>query len=500
MPESRIKRLEGIGFKWNVLDAYWDDRYRELEAFYKAHGHAEMGRETRAARSLNTWVNNQRQHIRKGRLDKERIAKLATVGVGINVREQQWERAFEKLRMFQASANGDWRGMAPALGSWCTQQREAYREGRLSKEQIERLEAIGFLWKLRDDLWEKHFANLVAFKAAFGHCDVPQRFDGYPGLGMWCSTQRERFARGRLKVEQAERLDAIGFAYDALESRWNRTFERLQAYRARFGHCNVQSKEDAELATWCSNQRGDYGAGRLSAARLERLESIGFQWNPIEERWQAMLEALTAFKATHGHCEVQRRANQPETERELASWIHNQRSRYRRGRMGPERVGALEAIGFRWERQDLWTPMFEKLRDYREKFGHCNVSRTDPSYGKLGIWSRDQRDLNRKGELLPERRAKLEAIGFCWDPKEARWQELFGRLKAFGEKEGHYRVPVEYKKDPELGDWLNRQKDLARAGKLQPERARQLSELGLALAFVAFPQGAEDRRGASQGR
>jgi hypothetical protein len=61
-------------------------------------------------------------------------------------------------------------------------------------------------------------------------------------------------------------------------------FEQLVAFRMVFGHCLVPL-EDAEnnstfLARWVVVQRTQHFEGRMKAAHAERLESIGFSWNP----------------------------------------------------------------------------------------------------------------------------------------------------------------------------------------------------------------------------
>jgi hypothetical protein len=89
-----------------------------------------------------------------------------------------------------------------SLGDWCKSVRLAHvyiQQGKkpkikLSQDRIERLEAIGFQWKLRvhdpDEVFEQRCRDLEAFKSEFGHCDVPYTYSADPALGHWCSTIR----------------------------------------------------------------------------------------------------------------------------------------------------------------------------------------------------------------------------------------------------------------------------------------------------------------------
>ncbi len=44
------------------------------------------------------------------------------------------------------------------------------------------------------------------------------------------------------------------------------------------------------------------------------------------------------------------------------------------GKITPERIGRLEAMGFEWDPQKAqWDKMFERLKEYHEEMGHCKV-------------------------------------------------------------------------------------------------------------------------------
>jgi len=132
-----------------------------------------------------------------------------------------------------------------SLAVWCDNLRQSYRKieqgknphQKLSKANIERLENIGFRWRLRKEYlrFDSRFNELMAFKAKYGHCNVAQR-TFRPGM-------------------EAE--------------------DRHVKYRS--------------LGKWCSDIRCSYRAlqqgsvpnsyKKLTRARIEKLESEGFTWN-----------------------------------------------------------------------------------------------------------------------------------------------------------------------------------------------------------------------------
>ena len=102
------------------------------------------------------------------------------------------------------------------LGQWVENQR--FRAGKLSKERIDALNEIGFVWVPLEDAWRLRFEELEAYKKENGHCNVPQRSEGKLGkLGEWVKTQRKAYNtqnnRRNLSKEKIDALEDIGFKW-----------------------------------------------------------------------------------------------------------------------------------------------------------------------------------------------------------------------------------------------------------------------------------------------
>ena len=98
-------------------------------------------------------------------------------------------------------------------------------------------------------------------------------------------------------------------------------------------------------------------------------------------------------------------------------------------------------------RLDDWEGMFQRLVEYKELFGDCNVSVVNEgdNYRPLWHWLNIQRN-KFKRILEPERRDKLVAIGFDWKldqltrSRDEGWEKRFQQLCKFREKYGHCNV------------------------------------------------------------
>ena len=85
--------------------------------------------------------------------------------------------------------------------------------------------------------------------------------------------------------------------------------------------------------------------------------------------------------------------------------------------------------------------------------------------------------ISKKDSLDPEKVARLDALGFDWDPIETMWNNGFSELEKFFQRERHSNVIQEYKSEDgfKLGKWVGRQR--TRKDKLTSDRKSRLESL-----------------------
>ena len=104
-------------------------------------------------KQLSAWVDSQRQAYRKGKLDKWYVDQLNQIGFDWDPRETLWKQMFGRLVEYRKEyGNCD----VPRtfddkqLATWVDSQRQAYKNGSLKPEFVEKLGNIEFTWVLRE--------------------------------------------------------------------------------------------------------------------------------------------------------------------------------------------------------------------------------------------------------------------------------------------------------------------------------------------------------------
>lgn len=190
---------------------------------------------------------------------------------------EQWNLMFGRLLKYKSKHNHmmvpNRCKEDPPLGQWVSRQRAYYKllkQGKksstMTQERIQKLEEAGFVWDGRgsrnnlrafhgrgppaleevavaagiggqvlsdqlqscyvtyDQQWLTMFERLLQFKAQFGHCLVPNRYEHDRQLGQWVSRQRRHYRllqenkNSNMTPERIHQLENIGFVWSAREA------------------------------------------------------------------------------------------------------------------------------------------------------------------------------------------------------------------------------------------------------------------------------------------
>lgn len=172
------------------------------------------------------------------------------------------------------------------LAIWVANLRSRRKKGLLSRERVEALDQLGFLWESNRRLWQNYFDALAQFIKEHGHSFVPIDFEENPSLAKWVRNLRKDVRRQSVSERRIAALRAIGFDFEVREKVWCERFDQLRLFKERFGHCLVPNSwpEDRTLSRWVSHQRQCYKNGQIEPERVALLESLGFVWTPQRGR------------------------------------------------------------------------------------------------------------------------------------------------------------------------------------------------------------------------
>ncbi|MBV2364246.1 DEAD/DEAH box helicase [Streptomonospora nanhaiensis] len=205
LDEDRRQALEEIGMVWEPRDAAWEENFASAaEVSRAAGGRLNPPRDHPIAK----WVYHQRYLRRRGELPADRRARLDSIGMVWDPKDEQREQGLAELREY-AAAHGNLRVPdAHPLARRVDYYRKRYRQGRLSDEQIAELEALGMVWDPREQQW---WTNLEAVREHHQRRGVPQWAKDYGDyLGKWVLHQRRLARAGKLEPDKSAALRQLG--------------------------------------------------------------------------------------------------------------------------------------------------------------------------------------------------------------------------------------------------------------------------------------------------
>ena len=312
-----------------------------------------------------------------------------------------------------------------ALGSWLNNQkaiRKGTIVGKLTENQIQKLDDIGMIWDSLDYFWEQNFSLAKEYYLAHGNLDVPTNFKSKDGkhLGNWVLRQRQLNKTNSLTDEQIKKLDSIGMDWmDRVDRVWENGFIEAKNYSEEYGNLSVpknyRTTTDFPLGIWIQRQRSLYKNNKISEDRIKRLTNVGMNWNP--DNWESRFNLVKQYYEEHGNINI----SQKEVIQGiwLGKWIVSQKKAMQEGKLTHEQVEMLKKLPMEevGRKDNRWWSMYEEAKKYYLKFGNLNIPMDyHTSNGKkLSDWIIRQRRNYKLGKMPSEHKEKLDEIGFIWD-------------------------------------------------------------------------------------
>ncbi|CAB9517590.1 helicase [Seminavis robusta] len=231
---------------------------------------------------------------------------------------------------------------------------------------------------------------------------------------------------------------------------WEESFQALARYHEKNGDCAVPMghEKDPALGQWVHAQRVHQDS--LTHYQKLRLMKLGFDFKTRQQHkdklWRAQYERLIVFKSIFGHTRIPQRTKCEEMKpwaEELGTWVTCQRGRAKKNTFPP------------WQRSMLDDISFEYKQSHPKRHPTMKM------------------DKMKKGDDLA---TPVNYRG--GNPYERAWYEKYNRLVKFKNENGHTIVPIQNKKDQELGRWVSAQRVAYHRNQLLRKRTRLLDKIG----------------------
>ena len=154
---DHVNGAQRVADRKDILSGFRDaqrrgeERFQELLALKKRDGDSNGRPDYAKHPQLATWLERQRAMKRTDRLSADRIGRLEAAGVLWEPHAAKWEQRFQDLHAFKMREGHcnvpSHYPENPQLGKWLSVQRGLERSRQLPRNRIERLEALGVLWK-----------------------------------------------------------------------------------------------------------------------------------------------------------------------------------------------------------------------------------------------------------------------------------------------------------------------------------------------------------------
>lgn len=238
MSSERIKLMEDIGIeKKSVLQRNWMQNYQYAKAFFEKNGHLKINSKyvTPDGVKLGVWISSQRENYKLNRLNNKQISLLESINMNWNCFDESWDSYYKAAQNYYKKYNNlnvtsEYQTEdGIKLGAWIASQRTKFKNFKLSKIQIDKLNAIGMSWSRNDTMWNDGYSRAETYYKTYGNLDLDSKYispDGFR-LGSWIANKRTSYKKGKLTNERVEMLEKIGMDFKNNKSASNAATERI---------------------------------------------------------------------------------------------------------------------------------------------------------------------------------------------------------------------------------------------------------------------------------
>jgi len=440
LSEYQISQLETIGIEWNYdyKEDLWNRMYQCARSYYEEHGDLCIPQGgVFQGLNLGSWIHEQTQSRKKGRLSDDRISKLNALDIHWNPQKDKWSNYYKCAKKYYLEIgnldvpDGFVMDNLP-LGRWIGVQRQSYngrKDTLLSTEQIKALESIGMLWHGNTSSQSSFREQLICY---YLKQQFPDTISRYKDLGFELDIYIP-------SINIAVEFDGYYWHKDSIDRDMEKDHlchqNGIRLIRLR--ECGL-TKLPNSICYLLANDKDNVFIDTLSVVFAEQ-----FSYNPIidlnkdsfkivkdykvqvNSPWYQAFQEAKSYYNEFGNLFVPPKYISP-SGMALGRWIMLQRQckkgNIARTPLCDEQINLLDSIGMVWDPHELhWENAFHYAQMYYEEFGHLLISQNSSYKGfRLGKWVQGQRLQKKRAKNYSQNRLdRLNTIGMIWEIRNA---------------------------------------------------------------------------------
>lgn len=501
----RVKLLSSIQFKGSHKDKKWLMNFEEYKKFSLT---SEFEPDSDSEPELFKWMRSQKNQIRKGLLDEEKVKLFESILFRSGV-DKKWTESYEQLITFKNSNANTWpqynrndpNTTESKLYIFCQTMRKRFRENELSDYWFDKMVELDFNFGGKTDNWTQYWQeikNLLANRTSISVAEI-----GYNAYS-WVLRHRKSYDEGKLSEIQTKKIEELNL--DRFFETWEQKFEKVKKWVLENGKIPTK-KLHIDYNSWLYSQRSRYKNGNLNDDQISKLNEINFDLEGLgkEKNEQKWLERLKQFQEF-----VEKNNREPsyfgdDLEKTLYLWASAQRAvkagnARNRKPLSKKREQALNSIGFKWVGDGVgggesWEGRFSEFSTF-VKDGHLTLpSLIKGERNPLYTWWMNQKIAFRNNSLPDDKIELFYSLGLSLEMDEKQieqsWDENFEEIKNHVDSSGIFRLPhkIEGTLNP-LYSWFRNQKTAHRKGYLTEERIEKFEFIG-----ISFDDGIAESQG-----
>lgn len=349
LKKDRIDRLNNIGFNWAPKDTIFYQNYKIAKKFYERTGHLRIKTKRK---DIYKWLDGNRRSYQNGTLTQDRIDALNAISFDLSAEIKDLKNLFDK-NLQDLKDYGSKIGEINLKDSdknrklviWLQSIRSKYLRGKLTKDQITKLEESGVALDIYEYRWDEKLNKYHKEKSAGELSNAGKHWiSGHKRLYKnWHNLiERDKNRLGKL-IKHGMFIKPIN---PHISEEAENHIEHLKKYYIKNGNYDISYKKNVNLYNWTNKVRRLYKMNKIDKELEKELNSINFTWErELQFSYSLWLKTYEQYCKYH-HMFGKKYSSKEGIPKKILLFAQACRARYNKGKLDEKRLQKLNEINF----------------------------------------------------------------------------------------------------------------------------------------------------------